>query len=86
MWRWPLEPIFAEKFKKNAIASVEGFLFSVEIITEWLKTASLLDLKSYIVLGASNLLTFWAASHVPRTHEWEAFGWACQNLPLMSLA
>lgn len=40
----------------------------MEIITEWLKTASLLDLKSYIVLGASNLLTFWAASHVPRTH------------------
>lgn len=69
MWRWPLEPIFAEKFLKNAIASVEGFLFSVEIITEWLKTASLLDLKSYIVLRASNLLTFWAASHVPRTHR-----------------
>lgn len=27
-----------------------------------------MDLKPYIVLGASNLLTFWAASRLPKTH------------------
>lgn len=55
--------------KKNTIASVVGFLFSVEIISRWLRTASLLDLKPCRALGASNLLTFWAVSHLSGTHK-----------------